>query len=88
MDWIFEKVWVLTGKEKGYILFHVVLDEHFICPSVVTRKHVMRYCTFPQLCCNHVPGTRGVVPSAIHFFHHVRCFGHVLQLVVEEKAFI
>jgi hypothetical protein len=85
---VFGKVWVLTGEEKGDVLFYIILDEYFIRPSVVAWKHIMRYRTFPQGSCNNVPGTLGVIPSAVHFFHHVRCFGHVYQLVVEKKAFL
>lgn len=82
-----EKFWVLTGEEKREVLLYVVLEEHFICPPLVARKHVMGYCTSPQVDCNHIPGTLGVIPSAVHFFQHVRCCGHVFQLIIEEQAF-
>jgi len=85
---VFGKVWVLTGEEKRDVLFYIILDEHFICPSVVAGKHAMRYRTFSQGSCNNVPGTLGVIPPAVHFFHYVRCFGHVFQLVVEKEAFL
>jgi hypothetical protein len=42
-------------------LFHSVLDEHFNSPPLVTRKHVIWYCTFPHDDRNFVPGALGVI---------------------------
>jgi len=72
-------------NKRGY-LFDLVLDEQLGCPEGIAREKVLRYCLFTKVYGNFIACTLGVMPFAVHFFHHVRSGGHVFQLIVKEQA--
>ncbi len=63
-------------NEREERLFFLVLDEHFTRSAGIAGEHVIRYCLFANDSCNPVTGTLGIMPFAVHFFHHVRGLGH------------
>jgi len=75
-----------SRKEREEKLLHIELDEHFICSESVTGEHISWYRTLSHAHCNLVAGAFGVMPLAVHLFHHVCCCGHIFQLIVKERT--